>query len=347
MNKRIIICCDGTWNNPEQDEATNVVKTARAIFPKDANGVEQVVFYDWGVGSEGKATAIQGGAMGAGLDKNIRDAYRFVVHNYVRGDDIFVFGFSRGAYTARSTVGFIRNVGILRKEHADLIPTAYRMYRAKTHHPDSQTARDLRKKYCHTINDFPASPCVVRIKFVGVWDTVGALGIPLRVMQDINKKKYEFHDTQLSSTVEYACHAVAIDEKRLDFKPTLWNTVPSQNQTVHQRWFVGVHCDVGGGYPDHQLSDIALRWMLEHANRQGLAVVDKYVDGLTRPATSRWLGKLHKSWRGIYWFKGTHVRPLGRLPKGLEEIDGSVSKRYREDASYHPRNLRQYFHANP
>lgn len=342
MKRRLVICCDGTWNNPEKKDVTNVVKLSRLIIPIDSSGINQVVFYDWGVGSEGASTAIQGGAMGAGLDKNIKDAYRFIVHNYCPGDEIFIFGFSRGAYTARSTVGFIRNVGILKKEHAELISKAYKMYRAKTHHPDSATAHELREKYCHVINDFPDMPCIPQIQFIGVWDTVGALGIPLRILQDLNNKKYEFHDTELSSTVKYACHALAIDEKRWDFKPTFWTRIPAVNQEVHQVWFAGVHCDIGGGYEEHQLSDITLKWMVEHATTQGLEIDQNLLESLTGSSNPLHLGNLHQSWRGVYWLKGTYHRPIGTLPEILESLHPTVRSRYRDDSDYRPKNLVKY-----
>ena len=169
--KRIIICSDGTWNNPEQKNVTNVVRTARAIRPVDRRGMPQLVFYDWGVGSEGVGNKVAGGVLGKGIDKNIQDAYRFIVHNYVDGDEIYLFGFSRGAYTARSTAGLIRNIGILKKIHAHLIPRGYKLYRQKSK-PDAPTAIEFRRKYSHE----------VRIAFVGVWDTVGALGIPSRIL---------------------------------------------------------------------------------------------------------------------------------------------------------------------
>ncbi|MEA2109028.1 MAG: DUF2235 domain-containing protein [Pseudomonadota bacterium] len=208
-NKKIIICCDGTWNNPEQKEVTNVVKVARALRPAGGDGVTQVVFYDWGVGSEGGIGKLTGGAFGEGIDKNIQDAYRFLVHNYEDSDEISFFGLSRGAYTARSTVGMIRNIGVLRKEFAGLIPRAYRMYRSKAG-PDVAAARRFRKNYSRE----------VRIKFIGVWDTVGALGIPLKVVRELlTHGKYDFHDTRLSRSVDNAAHAVAVDEKRVDFNP--------------------------------------------------------------------------------------------------------------------------------
>ena len=188
--KRIIICSDGTWNNPEQKNVTNVVRTARAILPVDRRGMPQLVFYDWGVGSEGVGNKVAGGVLGKGIDKNIQDAYRFIVHNYADGDDIYLFGFSRGAYTARSTAGLIRNIGILKKIHAHLIPRGYKLYRQKSK-SDAPTAIEFRRKYSRE----------VRIAFVGVWDTVGVLGIPSRILRHLNKKKYAFHDTSLSKII--------------------------------------------------------------------------------------------------------------------------------------------------
>ena len=124
QQKRLIVLCDGTWNNPEQKSVTNVVKMARAILAVDRQGLHQVVFYDWGGGSEELDDRLSGGIAGLGLDKNIQDVYRFLVHNYAKGDEIFLFGFSRGAYTARSAAGLIRNAGILKKQYAKLIPAA-------------------------------------------------------------------------------------------------------------------------------------------------------------------------------------------------------------------------------
>ena len=122
--KRIAIFADGTWNSPEKGEATNVLQMARAVRPM-GNGVEQVAFYDWGVGTDRKE--MTGGISGEGIDKNIMDCYRFLVHNYHSGDKLYFFGFSRGAYTARSLAGFIRNCGLLKRRHAGQIPAAYRL----------------------------------------------------------------------------------------------------------------------------------------------------------------------------------------------------------------------------
>ena len=323
--KRIIICSDGTWNNPEQKNVTNVVRTARAILPVDGRGTPQLVFYDWGVGSEGVGNKVAGGALGKGIDKNIQDAYRFIVHNYVDGDEIYLFGFSRGAYTARSTAGLIRNIGILKKIHAHLIPRGYKLYRQKSK-SDAPRAIEFRRRYSRE----------ARIAFVGVWDTVGALGIPSRILRHLNKKQYAFHDTSLSKIIVHACHAVAIDEKRVDFKPTLWERLPREGQKIEQHWFAGVHCDVGGGYAEKGLSDVALRWMWSRAASSGLAFDRRYQ---RRYVAANPLGKLHRSWKGIYWAKGTHHRPIGELPPQLRGLHPSVRERYLRKRDYRPKKL--------
>ncbi|NDY43088.1 DUF2235 domain-containing protein [Dissulfurirhabdus thermomarina] len=326
--KRLIVCCDGTWNNPEQREVTNVVKTARAVLPAARDGRPQVVFYDRGVGTGNLLDRIEGGALGEGLDANIQDAYRFLVHNWAEGDEIFLFGFSRGAYTARSTAGFIRNCGILRKRHAHLIPDAFRMYRSRAH-PDAPAAAGFRRRYA----------AEVRIRFVGVWDTVGALGIPLRVMQDLNRRRYAFHDTSPSRIIDHACHALAIDERRSDFRPTLWRVTPGARHRVEQVWFTGVHCDVGGGYRETGLSDITLEWMLGRAAEAGLEVDRGYLAAVARPDP---MGKRHRSWKGVYWAKGRYVRPIGAEARGMEKVHPSVRRRMEHDPDYRPKNLLRF-----
>ena len=326
-NKRLIICCDGTWNSPEQHHVTNVVRTARAVRPADKDGVPQIVFYDWGIGSySGKLT---GGMLGAGIDKNIQDAYRFLVHNYLPGDEVLLFGFSRGAYTARSLVGFIRNAGLLRKIDADLIPKAYGLYRRPAK-PDARSA--VRFRADHSRN--------IRIAFVGVWDTVGALGIPSRIVERMGgNQRYAFHDTSLSGIIDHACHAVAIDEQRVDFEPALWTRLPKPGQVIEQQWFAGVHGDVGGGNGDSGLSDTALEWVWSGAEAAGLALDEGYRLKATRPNP---LGKLHRSWTGMYRMKGRRRRPLGELPPELESVHHSVRQRYDGLPAYRPANLATY-----
>ena len=153
-----------------------------------------------------------------GLSRDVCDTYRFLVQNYEPGDELFFFGFSRGAFTARSTVGLVRNAGILRQEHVDRVSEAYALYRSrtKTNTPRGREATLFRRSYSYE----------PRIRFIGVWDTVGALGIPLdgfRLISLLNKR-WEFHNTELSTSVDAAYQALAIDEKRGPFKPALWKT---------------------------------------------------------------------------------------------------------------------------
>lgn len=277
--KRIITCNDGTWNQPGTTDhgagvMTNVEKLFKMIPATDAQGTSQVCFYDEGVGtSPGVMNQIVGGVTGRGIDKNIKDSYRFLMWNYENRDDqLFLFGFSRGAYTARSLGGFIRNCGILKPSNLHLVDEAYELYRDRTFvtHPDSDAMKSFRRNYC--FNGADTTP----IHYIGVWDTVGALGIPFNIRLIEDKARYNFHDVTLSSWVLNAFHALAIDERRAVFSPTLWEA--SSNMTAANRleqvWFSGVHANIGGGYAQSGLSDIALVWMIAKATETGL-LVDK------------------------------------------------------------------------
>ncbi|KAB7756281.1 MULTISPECIES: DUF2235 domain-containing protein [Mycobacteriaceae] len=270
MSKRLVVCCDGTWNTPDQHSRgapspTNVTKLALAIAPRDPKGCEQRMFYHRGVGTS-RYERVRGGAFGLGLARDVRDTYRFLVENYEPGDALFFFGFSRGAFTARSTAGFVRNCGILRREYADKIGEAYSFYRGRssTSHPRSIEATLFRSSYSHEPD----------IHFIGVWDTVGALGIPLNGLRLVNlfNRRFQFHDTELSTRVHAAFQALAIDEKRGPFRPAVWKQAPDapKSQHVEQVWFAGVHCDIGGGYDPPGLSDITLPWMVQRAQRYDL-----------------------------------------------------------------------------
>ncbi len=323
--KRLIVCCDGTWNTPELKDVTNVVNFARAIKPTGTRGVPQVVFYDWGVGTDKGVDKWTGGALGKGIDKNIQDAYRFLVHNYDPGDELFFFGFSRGAYTARSLVGLIRNAGLLTKTHAHLIPDAYAMYRSRAK-PDAKSARKFRRIRCHA--------AMADVKFLGVWDTVGALGIPVEILRRFNDKKYRFHDTRISGIVMHAYHALAIDEKRAPFRPTIWKTKPGRKHT-EQAWFAGVHCDVGGSYPDTGLSYKALVWMVQKAAACGLSVDKRYMRSLKLKNSPE---KLHDSYT---WPLPKYIRQIGRT-NADESVHPSALARRRVRKGYRPKNLEAF-----
>lgn len=276
--KRIVICCDGTWNQPDQKAGgalspTNVVKLAALVPPLGA-GVEQRILYHRGIGSEESALRkwIEG-ATGLGITRALVECYRWLVRNYRPGDELYFFGFSRGAYTARSLAGFVRNSGIVRPEHEDRIPRALALYRSRDPraHPRAAASRLFRQSYSWSER--------IPIRCIGVWDTVGALGVPNTLIQGALKHlfrfKREFHDTDLSSTVEFAFHAIAIDERRRPFRPTLWtqsDQATTAGQHVEQVWFPGCHADVGGGNAASGLSDLALAWMVDRARLAGLII---------------------------------------------------------------------------
>lgn len=331
--KRIITCSDGTWNKPNSIEdgkpiRTNVQKIFDLIRKRDNNGILQIKYYDKGVGAEGNwFTRTFDGATGKGIDGNIMDAYKFIVWNYEPGDDIYLFGFSRGAYTARSLAGLIRKSGVLKKNDLNLLDHAYHLYRNHKDGPDSDVAKDFRLK-----NSFDVS----HIKFIGVWDTVGALGIPLHTFQWINKRKYSFYDTTLSSIIEHAYHAISIDEKRGNFVPTLWekssNKARDFEQILEQRWFAGVHSNVGGGYPDECLADIALKWLIDKSASVGLCFD---ADRMEAEIKGKVDGVLYKSTTGIFALLPKHERIIST---GI--VDESVYERMKKVPDYKPRNVK-------
>lgn len=264
--KRLVVCCDGTWNNADsQSAATNVAQIARSIHAtQNTGGVMQIVLYLRGVGTSGlHAETLIEGAIGLGIDENIRSAYMFVAQNYLPGDEIFLFGFSRGAYTARSLAGFIGACGVLKRQRLADLAKAWTYYRegALPHSPHDFIK--ISQSDSHTN---------AQIKFLGVWDTVGALGIPGQILARLNHQLYGFHDTGPCAVVKRGCHALAIDEHRDEFVPTLWTGTPPEGVRIEQVWFTGAHADVGGGYVTRKLADIPLVWMANKAEEEGLAL---------------------------------------------------------------------------
>ena len=263
--KRLVVCFDGTWNDADNQAAdTNVARIARSIHAsQETDGVLQCVLYVRGVGTSGLDTeVIVEGATGLGLDDNIRSGYMFLAQNYLPGDEIFLFGFSRGAFTARSITGLLCACGLLKRQQLGHLGRAWTYYRTpKPHSPadfNSWAKTD--------------SHADVRVKFLGVWDTVGALGIPGALFSMANHDHYGFHDTGPSPVIEHGCHALAVDEHRSDFVPTLWTGAPVPGTTIEQVWFAGAHADVGGGYATRSLADIPLVWMAQKAETDGLAL---------------------------------------------------------------------------
>jgi uncharacterized protein (DUF2235 family) len=341
MVTRLILCFDGTWDRPSRDPdpekavETNVVRFYDSVLNGTlADGSVQKKWYDTGVGTHWW-DSISGGVFGFGLDDKIRDGYRFLVKNYPNPDpgdhEVIILGFSRGAYEARSLVGMIRNVGLLTPDNLHRLRDAYALYRNRDDSADTEAAQTFRTKYARMIN----------VRFLGVWDTVGALGIPVSALQWLNAAEYGFHDTELSGIVQTAVHAVAVDEHRIDYQATLWSAIPKAGQSVEQRWFLGAHADVGGGYDDRRLSDVTLAWMQDKASAAGLAIDHA---GRPVPAANTYQGPIHDSYRefldGVY--AKTHpeyFRPIDRSAGSTQTIDESVLARKAADVAYDPRNV--------
>jgi uncharacterized protein (DUF2235 family) len=345
--KRIIVCSDGTWNKPGNIDGgfvvrTNVQKIFEVIAKRDGD-IPQIKHYDNGVGVIGTAvTRMVTGAMGIGLSDNIVNAYKFIVWNYEPGDEIYLFGFSRGAYTVRSLAGMIRRCGILKKQDLNMIKEAYSFYRDRI--INIKTRRQRSQKFIDQ-NSYP-NP---QIKLLGVWDTVGALGIPHTSFRMWNLKKYRFHDLTLSSTIKHAYHAMAVDERRGLFNVNLWKRSAhaienNVEQFVEQRWFPGVHAEVGGGYHEEQLSDLSLIWMIDKVRKAGLcidmsmAVVNENFPVFLDPDPA---GKPHDPLTLIHRFSPIIIRKIDQKSGFNEVIDASVLERMRLVEGYNPINVKK------
>lgn len=289
--KRIIMLLDGTWNDSDFGHAdTNIVRLQRIIAETlrdrkdgdrvaqqdptklassidDLDGTTNIVFYERGIGTSWR-DRFKGGIFGSGMPEKIRNAYRFLSFHYQPGCEVFVFGFSRGAYTARSLVGFIGAAGLLRSEDCTAVneETAWKYYRTPPNERLPGVYAAL-TPYVHHRDTF-------RISCLGVFDTVGALGIPLAKFKLFNRDKYEFHNVELSSITELNLHALAVDEHRQPFEAAVWRRPRFKRylSRTEQVWFPGVHSDVGGSYiPEVErhrdnpcsLDDVTLDWMLK------------------------------------------------------------------------------------
>lgn len=384
MTKRLVFCFDGTWNRLSADNPTNVVKLAQMVRPIDGDGIPQLVYYDEGIGTNTWAIIrLLQGMVGWGMVGILREAYRFLIFNYEPGDEIYIFGFSRGAFTARSFAGFIRHAGILDVASASQIDKALEIYRTvpagKTGEESGQAMR-FRLRHCRNVcvsevdrefrqrvepdGGHDRVP-LLDIRYLGVWDTVRALGVPdvLPFSADFNRK-YGFHDAVLTSKVRAARHAVALDERRPTFPPTLFgcDKISELNERVEagrerpfdewrapyqERWFPGVHGAIGGGGIYQGLSDAALHWVLSGARRAGLRLRDEddSVAFAIRPdpfdAVMNDPPGLFK--RVQYWL----FEKLGIARKGPERESAIAHATYRRwhrpdaAAPYRPRSLRR------
>ncbi len=328
--RNLIVCADGTWNTPDQEDGgipspTNVVKLYNCLAEVDDAGDEQLRYYHPGVGSEGNWwDKVKGGSVGVGLSKNIMSAYRWLGSNYGEGDRLFLFGFSRGAYTVRSLAGMIARCGLL-----DLsgLPDPEVWARVEKAYKAGYRKKEARSKWAMNwdFHGGRAADGHMDIHFIGVWDTVGAMGIPddmalLNLFDD--RKAYAFHDTKLGVKVINARHAVALDEERASFSPTLW--MGSENKiNVKQQWFAGVHADVGGGYANTGLSDIALKWMIDEAEAKGLDFNSAMLEQINPDIH----GILHDSNNGVFKLLKSQPRNAPKVIKSNKNIHVSAADR--------------------
>lgn len=368
--RRLIICLDGTWASPgnlvergdgtEVHKPSNVLKTFRAVVPRTEDGVEQISYYDEGVGALSaqrglrnnalaKLDSVLGGAWGAGFEQNIESAYTFIVGNALPDDELFVFGFSRGAGQARSLCRFIDWMGgLLHKRDAYFIPDFFKHYIAKEGKPGAaQTFMDELLATGKKITP----PTAARIRFLGVYDTVLALGSRLRADFDRSEgtsaPALGFHVGETPpAMVSAARQALAIDERRTDFRPEIWRGA-QPGQSVEQRWFPGVHTSIGGGYANDGLANGALRWMIDAAKEEGLVVDEGFLRfyrpwfGDTRPESLKGFMKLRNWMRDFKGSSGDRdLRATADVP-GLE-VHESALKLLEFDDSYRPKNLLAY-----
>lgn len=325
MSKRMIYCCDGTWEKATDD--TNVFKIYQAL----AQSAAQATFYDDGVGADGNPIEMLiGGALGTGLWAKVKQGYKTIALSYQPGDQLFLLGFSRGAYTARSLAGMIAICGLpaqnVTAANIDaLTDTAFSAYRE----------RDNRQTLLNSLASYALFNATLTM--VGVWDTVGSLGIPA-LFGGVDPAFYGFLDTNLHPDVKNAYHAVAVDEKRAEFPATLWTGPFQADQTVEQVYFSGVHGDVGGGetsQPGVLLpSDVPLSWMINKAAALGADFSATALAAYPSPiAPSYATAPLHESWNLLWGF------PKRRTISADASIANSVAIRAQNNASYRPSNL--------
>jgi uncharacterized protein (DUF2235 family) len=354
QKKRLAIFLDGTWNSVNSN--TNVWRMRALCAQKGTDGTPQLVYYEVGV------NGFMGGVFGKGLDENIRQAYEWLIENYNDGDEIFIFGFSRGAFTARSLAGLVAIEGILKGGSPIGVTELFDRYKKgdeesiwklKAMEASGDTSKLTVQekwllKYTHAVD----------VKVVGVWDTVGSVGVAAGNIPGISRSTFDYHQTGLRIHILNNYHALAIDEHRNDFAPTLWdvhhpkdpNAVTAQARPlsgVEQRWFVGAHANVGGGYQSDVLAQAPLRWMMKKAESHGLSFKSE-VD-LDGDALRAVIADSRKSWGPVYGIISPPLyRTIGQEPDVREDgshinvnetIDASVFQRWRADATYRPANL--------
>ncbi len=389
---RLVLCFDGTDNTPK--DRTNVWRTHELLAEKDSTGVIQKKFYIQGVGTE-FGEMVRGSIFGKGVTRKIREGYEWLAENYEANAEIYIFGFSRGAFTARSLIQMIACCGLVHKGtlkewSSEQVFDRY----AKISEQDDEIVRPIwRLRYWQRNPDkAPAGwrpdkdetrlldetrVREVKIRMAGLWDTVGAIGADALHNDDAKRAKSAAHNVRPTRAQEYGYHALAIDEHRPMFEATLWRTFTVEGEEAstmsryspyyEQRWFIGAHSDVGGGYGDDDLPDISLNWMMQKASQLGLAFTHT-----VEPRPGAWHDPIHDSfkafagkilniWDEIAPGDQRHYRDIGKPPRAVnavngtagvlipihETIDDTVLRRWVEDPTYRPPGLVNYFLRNP
>jgi uncharacterized protein (DUF2235 family) len=323
MGKRIVFCFDGTWQAAVNN--TNVYRLYKALTVTS----DQVTFYDDGVGADAQGLdRILDGAFGQGLLQKIMDGYTKIAHVFELGDELFLFGFSRGAYTARSLAGMIANCGLPTGNFTDdCVTQAFAAYR----NPASREA---------ILNGLGACGLGgATIRMIGVWDTVGSLGIPA-IFGEVDYAKYRFLDLGLHPDVKNAYQCLAVDEQRAQFPATLWTSDPAAGQTIEQVWFSGCHGDVGGGTQlaggvdaETRLCDITMGWMMAKAQALGLTMDPTVAAQYGTLPMKYALDKIRETWTPLDGAQ--HLRPIASDAR----VANSVAVRVQYALTYVPGNL--------
>lgn len=363
----------GTWldsnsgmQNGKLIPPSNVTRMTRAVRPQSKDGIQQIVYYQAGVGSTGSiSNKVIGGATGDGVADNVREAYVFIANNWEDGDEIFLIGFSRGAFTARSVGGLIGSLGLLTRAGLPSFPIIYKdwAHRNTRNYRSSQPDIPFRDKpsmrdpmYIQTLQRKGLTRLGVRIRAVAVWDTVGSLGIPRvswlgrfgkRTLEEQNE--YAFFDTTLDNSVDNAFQALGLDERRAAFSPSLWELPRSNDRTnLIQVWFPGAHSNVGGGYDDQEVANITLAWMIAmlspllDIDQNYILIEDRdnedYYASRRLPVRPWSFGKIYDSVIGIYDVGGTITRTPGQYFR--------VDPRNGNETNRPLKNTNEYLHAS-
>lgn len=376
--KRLVLLFDGTWNVPGCN--TNVWRTCHMLAERSDDGARQLKFYDPGVGTRWY-DRVSGGAFGNGLSDNVRAAYRWLVEHYDPGDPIFLFGFSRGAFTARSLTGVIARCGLLERDAPISITRLYDRYRKGDEVRPLYELQYLRDRKGETRFDSEEQVLLDHsrwarnlVEMVGVWDTVGSIGVPFGSIPGVSRNTLHFHNTHLSKIVRHSYQALALDEHRRPYWAILWTRFTpdppaptdstGDDRIVEQRWFAGAHSNVGGGCRGDLLPQRPLEWMQAKAVSCGLAFNERVLvrgdDDLQMPIRDSYAEFLGGAWRFVTagkhyvrWVmsdpvrKAAHHKGLRTIPAGTvetvnERIDPSVFRRCQLDPAYRPLSLEEW-----